>query len=248
MKVSRGRSNENDLLRRPEPVRLYPALIARPLGSGDIRDPVRIGMDRQNQFLEPERGGSSMIGWAVKQLAIWLVGGFVVYTVVVNHRLFSDGASDSAPHSAIANTNSAYPAERQRPQPSGQAGSLVTNTLALRARADGHVFVTATVNGVEIPFIVDTGATLVSLTHADALKIGVAGSLNYTIPINVANGVTKGAPVMLREIRIGQLEVGDVEGMVIQGEGGISLLGQSFLKRLQGYEMRGDLLTLSWQQ
>ena len=207
-------------------------------------------MDRHNQFLEPERGGPSMIGWAVKQLAIWLVGGFVVYTLVVNHQLFRAGTPEPAPRSVIASADSIPddPPAPEKLQPLGQAAPLATNTLTLRARADGHVFVTAMVNGAQIPFIVDTGATRVSLTHADALKAGVAGALNYTIPVNIANGVTKAAPVMLQQIRIGGLVVDNVEGMVVQGEGGLSLLGQSFLKRLQGYQMRGDMLTLSWQQ
>ena len=109
------------------------------------------------------------------------------------------------------------------------------------------MFLTAAVNGASIPFIVDTGATMVALTHADALKAGVAGNLNYTVPIHVASGVARAAPVMLQQIRIGALVVDNVEGMVVQGEGGISLLGQSFLKRLQGYEMRGNILTLTWQ-
>jgi clan AA aspartic protease (TIGR02281 family) len=206
-------------------------------------------MDRHNQFLEPERGGG-MVGWAVKQLVMWLVGGFVVYTVVVNHQLFRAGAEEPAPRPSVASANSAPadPPVREKLRPLGQAAPLVTNTLTLRARANGHVFVTATINGAQIPFIVDTGATWVSLTHADALKAGVAGALNYSMTMNTANGTGKAAPVTLQQIRVGQLEVDNVEGIVIQGEGGISLLGQSFLKRLQGYEMHGDVLTLTWQQ
>jgi clan AA aspartic protease (TIGR02281 family) len=206
-------------------------------------------MDRHNQFLEPERGGG-MVGWAVKQLVMWLVGGFVVYTVVVNHQLFRAAAPEPAARPAVASVDSAPadPPVREKLQPLGQAAPLVTSSLTLRARANGHVFVTAMVNGAQIPFIVDTGATWVSLTHADALKAGVAGALNYSLTMNTANGTGKAAPVTLQQIRIGQLEVDNVEGTVIQGDGGISLLGQSFLKRLQGYEMRGDMLTLTWQQ
>lgn len=186
-----------------------------------------------------------MVGWAVKQLVIWSVAGFVLYTAVANQQLFR-GAPPAAAPGAGARADDA-PADPQRLEPLGQAAPLVTNTLALRARSDGHVFLSAAVNGAQVPFIVDTGATMVSLTHADALKAGVAGSLNYTIPINTANGVAKAAPVMLQQIRIGSLVVDNVEGMVVQGEGGISLLGQSFLKRLRGYEMRGNVLTLTWQ-
>lgn len=206
-------------------------------------------MDRRsNQFLAPERG-DNIIGWAVKQLVIWSVAGFVLYTAVVNHQLFRSAAPAAAPHPVAARAAGVptEPPQPERLQPLGQAAPMVTNTLALRARADGHVFLTAAVNGASIPFIVDTGATMVALTHADALKAGVAGNLNYTVPIHVASGVARAAPVMLQQIRIGALVVDNVEGMVVQGEGGISLLGQSFLKRLQGYEMRGNILTLTWQ-
>jgi aspartyl protease family protein len=117
----------------------------------------------------------------------------------------------------------------------------------LRARPDGHVLVNVFVNGVQIPFIVDTGATLVSLTQADAQRVGVAGGLSYTITMATANGTAKAAPVTLQEVRIGELEVADVHASVMQAPGGISLLGQSFLNRLQSYEMRDGLLTLTWQ-
>jgi len=206
-------------------------------------------MDRSNQFLEPERSGGNLVGWAVKQLVIWSVAGFVIYAVVTNHSVFrsSDPEPAAPPTLARVDERPLDAPQRETLRPLGQAVPPVTNTLALRAQSDGHVFVKAAVNGAEIPFIVDTGATLVSLTYADALKAGVAGNLNYTIPINVANGIAKAARITLREIRIDQLAVDNVDGMVVQGNGGISLLGQSFLKRLQGYEMHGDTLTLTWQ-
>jgi aspartyl protease family protein len=188
-------------------------------------------MDRHNQFLEPERGGG-LVGWAVKQLAMWLVGGFVVYTLVNNHQLFQS----AEPRPAVA-----------APRAVHQAAAAMTNTLSLHARPDGHVLVKAFVNGVETPFIVDTGATLVSLTQADAQRIGIAGGLSYAIAMSTANGTAKAAPVMLQKVRIGELEIDDVNGVVMQAPGGVSLLGQSFLKRLQSYEMRDGLLTLTWQ-
>jgi aspartyl protease family protein len=188
-------------------------------------------MDRHNQFLEPERGGG-MVGWAVKQLVMWLVGGFAVYTIATNYQL----VQSSEPRPAVA-----------APRPVHRAAAALTNTLSLRARPDGHVLVNVFVNGVEIPFIVDTGATLVSLTQADAQRAGLAGGLSYTIATTTANGTGKAAPVMLQNVRIGELEVDDVNGAVMQAPGGVSLLGQSFLNRLQSYEMRDGLLTLTWQ-
>jgi aspartyl protease family protein len=201
---------------------------------------------RNNQFLEPERG-SGMVGWAVKQLAMWLVGGFIVYSVVANHQLFGgSSAPDAPPSGAVASTPDVSAAAEKKLTPLGQS-VMTTNSLTLRARSNGHVYLNATVNNVPIQFVIDTGATWVSLTRQDAIRAGVAGNLNYTVPMYTANGVAKAARVTLGGVRVGQLEVDDVEAMVLPEETGISLLGQSFLKRLQGYEMRGDVLTLTWQ-
>jgi clan AA aspartic protease (TIGR02281 family) len=206
-------------------------------------------MDRHNQFYEPERGGGIM-SWAVKQLVVWLVGAFVVYAVVVNYQSFRDAVPEPARQSVAGQVVNAPadPPARQKLQPLGREVPPVTNTLTLRARSDGHVLLDVLVNGAPISFIVDTGATFVSLTHADALKAGVAGALNYSIPMNTANGIGKAAQVTLQQIRIGELEVDNVEGIVIQGEGGISLLGQTFLSRLRSYQMQNGYLTLTWQE
>ena len=92
----------------------------------------------------------------------------------------------------------------------------------------------------------DTGASVVSLTQADAIKAGVAGNLNYSLVFRTANGSTRGAPVMLREIRIGQLAIEDVKAVVMQNMQ-ISLLGQTFLSRLRSYQMQNGVLTLTWE-
>jgi clan AA aspartic protease (TIGR02281 family) len=207
---------------------------------------------RNNQFLEPERG-SGMIGWAVKQLAFWLVGGLIVYSVVVNHQLFGGGSSapETPPRAVAGGPSSPFtPTDggevEKKLTPLGQS-VVVTNSLSLRAAANGHVYLTAIVNNVPIQFVVDTGASWVALTRQDAIRAGVAGNLNYTVTTSTANGNAKAARVTLGGVRIGQLEVDDVEAMVLSENTGISLLGQTFLKRLQSYEMRGDVLTLSWQ-
>ena len=167
---------------------------------------------RNNQFLEPERG-TSMIGWAVKQLAVWLVGGFIVYCLVANHQLFSGGAPtpDAAPPpDTVASAPADTAPVEDKLTPLGQS-VMTSNSLTLRAQPNGHVYLTATVNNAPIHFVVDTGATYVSLTRQDAIRAGVAGNLNYSITTRTANGLAKNAPVTLGGIRIGQLEVDDVE-------------------------------------
>jgi aspartyl protease family protein len=200
-------------------------------------------MDRSsNPFLEPDRG-SGLVGWAVKQVVLWLAGAFAVYMIVANLPQFRVLGPNAVLRPVAASANGPRGAASEPRQPVGSA----TNQLTLRARNDGHVLLNAEVNGVPIQFLIDTGATWVSLTREDAARAGVAGGLNYSVAMTTANGVAKAAPVTLRRVRIGELEVDDVSATVLQEQGGVSLLGQSFLNRLHSYEMRDGTLTLTWQ-
>jgi aspartyl protease family protein len=110
----------------------------------------------------------------------------------------------------------------------------------------GHVLLDAVVNGAPVRFLLDTGASLVTLTPADARAAGLSPrQLAFDERASTANGFVRMASVNLREIRLGQLSVGDVPAAVIENLG-VSLLGMSFLNRLQSYEMRNGKLTISW--
>jgi clan AA aspartic protease (TIGR02281 family) len=120
------------------------------------------------------------------------------------------------------------------------------HTLEYRAGPLGHVVVTAAVNGAPIRFLVDTGASTVALSTADARAAGInPDALVYNKTTTTANGAVRVAPVLLREIRIEQLSVENVPAVVATNLSG-SLLGMSFLSRLKGFEMRDGALTFSW--
>jgi len=126
------------------------------------------------------------------------------------------------------------------------ANGAPTNSLVYAANQQGHVILEAAVNGAAVRLMVDTGAGLVILTRQDALAAGIApGELVYSHRASTANGTARMARVTLREIRIGQLSIYDVPAAVLENLN-ISLLGMSFLTRLQGYEMRDGKLTISW--
>src|ERR1019366_8256282 len=102
------------------------------------------------------------------------------------------------------------------------------------------------VNGAPVRFLVDTGATFVALSLGDAAAAGFGrGDLVFRGTASTANGLARAAPVRLRELRIGQFAVDDVPAVVMDNLG-ISLLGQSFLNRLDSYEMRDGVLSLNW--
>lgn len=149
------------------------------------------------------------------------------------------------------------PAPLERPAPAappprlnaaGPASAVpksVANVLQYRADASGHYFVDAEVNGATIRFLVDTGASFVTLSQDDARAAGIfMQSLEYTETMSTASGEARAARTSLRDIRLDQLFVGDVAAVVMEKPMPVSLLGMSFLRRLNGYSIKDGVLTI----
>lgn len=119
-------------------------------------------------------------------------------------------------------------------------------TLTVAADSRGHYVVHPSVDNFRIRMMVDTGASIVALTAADARALGIQLSAgDYKMTLNTANGAVKGARVTLREVRLGDILVRHVEAVVLPaGALQMSLLGASFLGRLQGYEVQTGRMVL----
>ena len=127
----------------------------------------------------------------------------------------------------------------------GQGRVSGDDSLILTAQSNGHFSVKARVDGVDLRFLVDTGASDVTLNLNDARRLGIDPSrLNFNKPYRTANGTVYGALITLREVAVGPIVLRNVRASVNQGELSNSLLGMSFLSRLSGYEVNGDRLTL----
>ena len=142
---------------------------------------------------------------------------------------------------------------RQMPGPTAMARTApvrpaaAANENVYRRARDGHFYVDADVNGARIRFLVDTGATYVALSPDDARSAGLrVFASDYTARSSTANGVTRVAPVTIRQIELDQLQLFDVRAVVLEQPMPVSLLGMSFLSRLQGYETRDDELVMRW--
>jgi aspartyl protease family protein len=129
---------------------------------------------------------------------------------------------------------------------SGQTSDGRNQVMIIRG-SDGQFGARVDINGRETRFLVDTGASVVVLTHDDAVAAGIdIDGLAFNIPVSTANGRT-----MAARITIGSLEIGDVSreriaALVAQsGNLEISLLGMSFLNTLWSFEIRGDRLILT---
>jgi len=118
-------------------------------------------------------------------------------------------------------------------------------SVSFRAAADGHFHVEAEIEGQSVRFMVDTGASDVVLNASDARRLGFEPSrLAFTRLYRTANGEILGAPVTLRSVRVGPIELKDVRASVSEADMGRSLLGMSFLGRLGGYAVENGTLTL----
>ncbi len=126
------------------------------------------------------------------------------------------------------------------------ARSVNDRTIALRQADDGHFYARVRVNGTEIRFMVDTGATNLVLSQQDARRIGLAmDSLNYVLPTNTANGRVYGAGVVLDRVELGGFVDTVVRAMVNGGRMNDSLLGMTYLDRFRSFSVEGDRLLLS---
>jgi aspartyl protease family protein len=127
----------------------------------------------------------------------------------------------------------------------GDAGGG-SQSATLTADARGHFFATATVNGISLRFLVDTGASVITLSAADALRAGVPYRNAAKGLLQTANGVVTAYRVKLDTVSLGRITLHNVDGVVIDSDmmGGVALLGLSFLNRT---EMRrhGDTMTLT---
>lgn len=129
---------------------------------------------------------------------------------------------------------------------SGQLAGEAGNSVVIMRNTDGHFAVRAGIDGVAMMMLVDTGASLVTLTPEDAAAIGVdTAALDFAIPIQTANGTIQAAPITIRRIAIGTIERSDIKALVSPaGALQESLLGMSFLNSLSGYSISGDRLVL----
>jgi len=114
-------------------------------------------------------------------------------------------------------------------------------TLAADSR--GHFVVEGAVNGMPTRFLVDTGATSVALPGADAVRMGLDYKKGPTSFTKTANGVVQVYRVRLDTVRLGDIQLNGVEGIVIEQGLDMALLGMSFLNRVE-MKREGQTMTL----
>jgi aspartyl protease family protein len=179
--------------------------------------------------------GAGRPGKMVRDLLIW---GAINAVLAVGVAQWQDSKTSPAHETAPAVDGSAQPISKTREE--RRAGNAI-----IRKSADGHFWTDARVNGRTTRFMVDTGASYVALPYADARRMDVRPrDKDFTVTVQTANGATKAAPVMLREVRISGVTLTNVQAVVLQDGLETPLLGMSFLNRLDSFEARADILRL----
>ena len=165
--------------------------------------------------------GRQRLGETARAAALW---GFIFIGVIVAYGLWNDVQRTVLPTQTVFSEEGVIEAPRQ---------------------GDGHFYLTLSVDGTPIEFVVDTGATDVVLSKDDARRVGIdPDTLVYGGRALTANGEVRTARVRLPNVMVGDIEEGTVRASVNDGDLSVSLLGMSYLERFGRIEIRGDRLLL----
>jgi aspartyl protease family protein len=159
------------------------------------------------------------LGFALRTAMAW---GLIFVGVMAGYGLWTDLRRSEAPQQMMA------------------GGGTVT----LPRAPDGHYYLTLTIDGTPLRFMVDTGATSVVLSRDDARTLGIdPDSLAYLGEANTANGTVRTARVMLNDVRLGEIVDERLAASVNDGAMDGSLLGMEYLGRFR-IEIDGDRMVL----
>ncbi len=115
----------------------------------------------------------------------------------------------------------------------------------LRRQHDGHFYTDASIDGMQVRFLVDTGASMVALTGEDAEALGLTWHEGDLKPIGRgASGPVNGVPARIEHMEVQGIEARNVAAAIIPEGLDVSLLGQSFLSKVQDVTISGDEMRL----
>ena len=161
--------------------------------------------------------------------------GAIVPEMMVNNR----NLSLSAGKDTIGVKNAADPAQTPEPE------AVSSGSVKLKAGPGGHFVAEFKMNGKSVTALVDTGASTVAINRSTAKRLGIQVSpSDFVYGVSTANGNTKAARAIIREIQIGRVKVRNVEAMVLDDKAlDGTLLGMTFLSRLESFSVTdGDLV------
>ena len=126
----------------------------------------------------------------------------------------------------------------------GEAKDETPRDTVIERDSNGHFFAYGDVGGQQVRFLIDTGADMVALTVEDARRAGVKfNPYEFEYIGTGASGPIRGERVMLDSVSLDGKKIMDVHAAVIEGLD-VSLLGQSYLRRIDAVQLNGDKMVL----
>ncbi len=126
----------------------------------------------------------------------------------------------------------------------GGAQTGARQTVALTADARGHFAANGSLNGYPVTFLVDTGATSIAISAAEARRLGLDYRAGPAARVNTAAGAVPAWPVTFNTVKVGAISVNQVAGLVVESGLDVPLLGMSFLNRMD-MKRDGQTMTLT---
>jgi len=124
----------------------------------------------------------------------------------------------------------------------GGASPAERPTVSLTADMRGHFSAAGSLNGYPMSFLVDTGATAIAISAAEARRIGLDYKAGQAVGVGTAAGVVPAWRVKFNTVKVGSITLNNVDGMVVESGLNVPLLGMSFLNRM---EMKRDGQTMT---
>lgn len=176
-----------------------------------------------------------------------MVRGAVLFAVAaVGLAAFAPSLLGGAPTSSATGPASAVAAATdEAPTSPAEVRATGFREAAIRADARGQYTAEAIVNGRPVNMMIDTGASVVTISAATAARLGVVAGAGPKWKVKTANGVTVASPVTLDTLSLGGLYMNKVDALILAPEAGdVNLIGASFLRRLVSVEQRNGVLFL----
>jgi aspartyl protease family protein len=127
---------------------------------------------------------------------------------------------------------------------SGSSGESSGTAMRIKQRDDGHYYVKAKINGIETEMLVDSGATVTTISTRTAQAAGIELDSGPDVLVMTANGMTKQKTGKARELRVGTISQRGARLHIDINDGDTEVLGMSFLSQLKSWRIEGETLTL----
>jgi aspartyl protease family protein len=127
----------------------------------------------------------------------------------------------------------------------GDRGRTVGDTFRVPMAEDGHFWVRAWVNGEELRFLIDSGATSTALSEADARAAGLEiDEADFPVTINTANGAVSARRARIATLTVGPITARNMSAVVSPAFGRTNVLGMNFLSSLESWRVENGALIL----